>query len=82
VSRRLEAVPDRWITVQSQTVLEWQAGARAGSALQVLEARFGPVPADLEAAIRPTLDTAKLQLWIRLVATVGSMDDFRQSTGI
>jgi len=72
-----------WNMTQSQQVLEWMAEGKAeGKAetlLEVLELKFGPVPADLATAIRGTADLAKLKQWVAAAVAATSLADFRQS---
>jgi hypothetical protein len=75
-----------WNMIQSQQVLEWQAEGevkgqvkgRAESLLEMLEARFGAVPAELASAIRATTDMDRLKAWVVLAVKVTSLDQFRQ----
>lgn len=75
-----------WNMVQSQQVLEWQAEARIAdrieTILNVLQTRFKTLPQDLTAAIQTTTDLGILRQWIIEAATVASLADFRQTTGI
>jgi len=71
--------------VQSQQVLEWmtegEVRGKAGMLLRQLRTRFGPVPADLEAAVRAVTDPAALDQWGDLVLTSPTLAAFRQAAG-
>ena len=75
--------------IQSQQVLEWIAEGEAkgevkgkiGSLLRVLRARFGALPADLEAAIQAQSDLARLDQWLDAASTAATLADFRQAAG-
>jgi len=78
-----------WNVIQSQQVLEWMAEGEAkgkvegkvDSVLRVLRARFGALPADLEAAIQVQSDLAQLDAWLDTASTVATLGDFRQAAG-
>ena len=79
-----------WNVVQSQQVLEWMAEGEAKgevrgqvrSLLRVLRARFGTLPADLEAAIQAQSDLAQLDRWLDAASTTTTLTDFRQATSL
>lgn len=79
-----------WNVVQSPQVLEWMAegevrGELRGKLtmlLRFLRSRFGPIPADLEAAIRAVTDPALLEQWADLVGTAPSLQAFRQAAQV
>jgi hypothetical protein len=72
----------RWNVVQSQQVLEWiaegEARGRAAALIEILEMRFGPVPVDLQLAIREETDLAQLKQWVEPALVAYSLTDFRQ----
>lgn len=67
-------------------VQEWQAGARVEETiwaiLEILEARFGRVPADMAKAISAVTDLSRLRTWVRLTATATSLEEFRAAAGL
>jgi len=65
---------------QSEQVLEWKTEERAESLVDVLELKFGPVPADLASAIRATTDFGKLRQWLASAVSALSLDAFRADT--
>jgi hypothetical protein len=73
-----------WNMIQSQQVLEWQAEARIderiAALLEVLEAKFGVVPAEIASAIRATTDIVRLKNWNALAAKAPSLEQFRHDT--
>ncbi len=72
-----------WNVAQSQQVLEWMAEGKLkgqlSALLRVLRARFGALPADLEAAIRAATDLNVLDGWTDAAATSPTLQAFRQS---
>jgi len=76
-----EALRD-WNMVESQQVLEWQSQAQVMSILGVLEARFGPVPGDLAAAIESVIDVKRLVRITVLASQAPSLDQFRADAGL
>jgi hypothetical protein len=83
-----------WNMIQSQQVLEWQAEARVqgkaegnvegtvNALLQVLEVKFGQVPADLATVMRGTTDLQSLKNWLSVAVRASTLDEFRHSTQI
>ena len=73
-----------WNVVQSQQVLEWQAQARVEakieSLVQILESKYGSLPADLDATIQGSTDLTRLNQWLIAAATTNSLADFRAAT--
>ena len=66
----------------SQTVLEWQAEARADTQIETillwLNERFSEgIPPDVVAAVRGVHDPEKLTRWLKAVVKVSSLDEFR-----
>ena len=55
------------------------AGGRAATLLEVLTEKFGPLPAELTAAIRGTVDVAKLRAWMSAAIKTPALDEFRKS---
>jgi hypothetical protein len=82
-----------WNMVQSQQVEEWMAEGeargevkgeirgKAGMLLRLLRSQHGPIPADLEAAVRAVTDPATLDQWGDLLLTSPTLAAFRQATG-
>jgi hypothetical protein len=60
---------------------EGEVKGQVRSLLRVLRARFGTLPADLEAAIQAQSDLAQLDLWLDAASTATTLTDFRQATG-
>lgn len=54
----------------------------AASVVAVLEARFGSVPAEADAAVRGCSDLPTLQAWLTLAARAATLDEFRQVAGV
>ncbi len=75
-----------WNVKESSVVNEWIAEGRVAatvaSVVAVLEARFGQLPPELEAAIRGCADLVKLQSWITHAAKATTLDEFRAAAGI
>jgi hypothetical protein len=73
--------------IQSQQVLEWMAEGeakgkvkeRAETLLEILDLKFGPVPAEVASAIRATTDLARLKQWVAAAVTAPTLAAFRQS---
>jgi hypothetical protein len=72
----------------SQTVLEWQAEARAMARvesqaeliLRLLALRFPPgVPQEVTAAVNAMRDLETLKVWFDAAVTAVSQDDFRRA---
>ncbi|MDL2322223.1 hypothetical protein LJC47_07775 [Desulfosarcina sp. OttesenSCG-928-B08] len=59
-------------------VAELEARGEAKGVLTFLEARFGSVPQAVKSAVTACTDLAKLDALIRLAATCGSIDEFKQ----
>jgi hypothetical protein len=72
--------------IESVIVNEWKAEATIKSKIddlvKLVEARFGPVPADAKAKIESTNSPALLQQWILLAGKANSLDDFRRDAGV
>ena len=71
-----------WNMRQSTVILGWmeegRVEGRRGALLSVLQARFKiPVPNDLAAAVQASADSDELSRWLRIAATVPSLDAFR-----
>lgn len=66
-----------WNMIQSQQVLEWQTEGRAETLLDVLEAKFGGVPAEVASAVRATTDLGRLKGWVVLAVKAPSLEQFR-----
>lgn len=56
---------------------EWTAEGRADDVLQVLEARFGQVPADIGSAVRSTRDEARLKALLTEAVRCPDLVSFR-----
>ncbi|WP_439620820.1 hypothetical protein [Gemmata sp.] len=54
----------------------------AVSVVAVLEARFGSVPPEVEAAVRERPDLPTLQSWLTLAAKAATLDEFRTTAGV
>ena len=50
--------------------------------IDLLAARFGPLPNELSYAIERECDPETLRCWLMLALTVASLDQFRQTTGL
>lgn len=50
--------------------------------IAVLEAKFGGVHAEVEAAVRGCADLAALRAWTAQAATAATLDDFRAASGL
>src|SRR5262249_58413560 len=72
-----------WNVIQSQQVLEWMAEGevkgKAETHLEILDLKFGSVPAEVASAIRATMDLARLKQWVAAAVTAQTLDMFRQS---
>jgi hypothetical protein len=74
-----------WNMIQSQQVLEWQAEARVEGRvkgitevlLEMLEAKFGGVPAELATTIQATTDVNRLKAWVIQAGKATTLDQFR-----
>jgi hypothetical protein len=75
-----------WNVKRSIAADEWRAEGREqeriASVLELLEDRFGVVPADLGEAIRSTRDLTVLRDWFRLAGRASDLNDFRTKAGI
>jgi hypothetical protein len=77
--------------IKSQQVQEWMAmgeakgnlNTRIDSLLEALTTRFPrEIPADLEAAIRASMEREQLRSWLMIAVTAESLDAFRQASGL
>jgi hypothetical protein len=75
-----------WNVTKSTIVEQWQTEAvirtQASALLQVLEAKFGSVPADLSDAVNATKDIETLRRWLPLAVHADSIESFRQQAGV
>lgn len=75
-----------WNVAESNVVKEWigmgEMRGKAEAVLELLTARLGPVPADLNTAIREAKDLAALRRLLLLAAQAGSIDQFRHDAGL
>jgi hypothetical protein len=83
-----------WNVTESSVVNEWIAEGeakgraegrreeRVAALLDVLTDRFGPPPADLEAAVRAAADVAQLRAWTTAAVKAATLDDFRRAAGV
>jgi hypothetical protein len=55
----------------------WTAEAKAEDIVQVLQYRFGPLPADLQDAVRATRDTGRLESLLEGAARCPDLETFR-----
>jgi hypothetical protein len=71
---------------ESKIVQEWTARARAEGNVEmlreVLKAKFGALPADLEAALQRTSDLSALQRWAGLAVRARSLAAFREQANL
>jgi hypothetical protein len=67
-----------WQMIQSKQVLEWQAQEKAQTVIEMLEARFGTLPEELEAAIRRILEIPRLKKFVPLAVKADSLEQFRK----
>ena len=63
---------------QSKQVLEWQAEARAEMLVEVLQAKFGELPADLGSALRALTTMSRLKALVPLATRALSLEQFRR----
>ena len=89
-----EKALEGWNVIESTVVNKWIAeGSAKGRAegrteeavalvIAVLEAKFGNVPPEVEAAIRGCSDLAQLQTWVTQAAKTAVFDEFRATTGL
>ncbi|MDY3560296.1 hypothetical protein R5W23_001525 [Gemmata sp. JC673] len=80
-------VVNEWIALgKAKGVAEGRAEGRAEQAvlmlLNVLAAKFGSTPAEVEAAVRSCADLVKLQVWTTQAATAATLAEFRTTTGL
>lgn len=54
----------------------------ASAVVAVLEAKYGRVPAEMEAKIRGTADLLALQGWVPLAVTTATLAEFRATAGL
>jgi hypothetical protein len=71
-----------WGEALAQGRAQGQALGRAEALLTVLEERFGPLPADLAAAVRGTADPARLRGWVLLAVPAADLAAFRAVAGV
>jgi hypothetical protein len=79
-----------WNVVQSKVVQGWidmgevmgELKGRVEAVLEVLEGRFGTLPADLAAAVRQIDDLPRLRRLATLAGQAPSLDRFRQDGGV
>jgi hypothetical protein len=79
-----KAALKEWNVVQSQQVLEWQAAAKAEgktegmaeAVLEVLEARLGPLPAELPGRLRSLRDPVLLKRLLVSAVRCPTLDEF------
>jgi hypothetical protein len=50
--------------------------------LELLQARFAPIPAEVEDKIRACKDVVKIRGWNVKAGTASSIEQFRQETGL
>jgi hypothetical protein len=60
-----------------ELVAEYTQQARQRAILEVLEARFGPVPDEVNAAVRRTIEDAELSALVKAAASCPDLDAFR-----
>jgi hypothetical protein len=65
--------------IESPVITEWQAEAMHRMLLQLLEDRFGPVPADLKTALTAIYDLERLISLNTLAARSPDLDSFRRA---
>ena len=76
--------------IESEVVNEWIAEGQAKGrldeavtlAVAVCEAKFGSLPAEVEAKIRATSDLTQLHAWVTQAATAATLDAFRAAAGL
>lgn len=74
---------DKGVSVgKTQGLAEGQAQGRAALLLDFAADRFGPLPADVETAVRACTDESRLRSWLRQMAESASLDDFRRAAGV
>jgi hypothetical protein len=87
-----------WNVIESEVVNEWIAEGEARGkvkgkaegrveeavalAIAVCEAKFGTLPAEVEAKIRGTSDLTTLHTWVTQAAKAATIDEFRAAAGL
>jgi hypothetical protein len=71
-----------WNVIESSVVNEWKAEEAVVSVITILEAKFGQILPEVEAAIRRCSDLAKLRAWTKYAATAATLDEFRAAAGL
>ena len=65
---------------RSESVMEWQAEARAEDILKVLRLRLGPeLPEAVEQRIRAATDSEQLDRWLEAAVRSRTLNKFRQA---
>jgi len=52
---------------------------KADTLLEILDIKFGPIPAEVVSAIRATSDLPRLKQWVAAAVTAPTLAAFRQS---
>jgi len=79
-----------WNVVESQVVKQWQdeaerkgeRKAKAATLLQLLQVRYGELPAEIAEPIRQAQQTEDLDRWLVAFATAATLEQFRRDTGL
>lgn len=93
-----EKALEGWNMIESEVANEWMAVGKAkglaegkaegrteqaaSAVVAVLEAKYGRVPAEMEAKIRGTADLLALQGWVPLAVTTATLAEFRHTAGL
>ena len=67
---------------QAEARAESRVETRVEAVLDVLQAKFSPVPSDLETSIRATTDLGLLKQWLVTAASALTLQDFRRAVGL
>ncbi len=67
-----------WNVKESKQVLEWQAQFGGEMLVEVLQAKFGELPEDLDSTLRALTSTARLKTLVSLAALAQSLEEFRR----
>ena len=79
--RLLELLGGRAAMIESPLLDELVAEARTADLLRYLHGRFGPLPEELQAAVRSVEDSRRLDDLITAAAECDSLDAFRARVG-
>ena len=67
---------------ESTLVNEWKAEGKAEALREILETRFGTLPAEVAAKVGETREAETLKRWLVFAARAATLEQFRQEAGI